>query len=172
MSMKRSSAETVIYAIVDVVNRYPTHAIVCDGFSSNSQGTIMGYLLCDGVTAINNTQNELTRSGGQCAWRPAQLIYRRVRSGICGHRSQNDLQCLAGIDQHEGSKPDRCAGPVDIASKMLSRCFSPTDISIYPNMCESCFSQDLKHFTKSAKTYSIAKVRCLTQVLRLCLQRY
>lgn len=54
--MKRSSAEAVIYAIVDIVNRYLMHTIMCDGFSSHLQGTSVGYLLYPGITAFNNNE--------------------------------------------------------------------------------------------------------------------
>jgi hypothetical protein len=60
LSMKRSSAEAVIYAIVDVVNRYTTHVIVRVGFSSHSQETTksVGFLLYAKNAAFNNTEAE------------------------------------------------------------------------------------------------------------------
>ena len=43
------------YAIVDVVNRYPTHGIACASSSSRSREASVEYLVHARSTALNNT---------------------------------------------------------------------------------------------------------------------
>jgi hypothetical protein len=51
------------YAIVDVVNRYPTHGIACASSSSRSREASVEYLVHAGSTASNNTDANRAEKG-------------------------------------------------------------------------------------------------------------
>lgn len=52
--IKHGDCHICRYAIVDVVNRYPTHGIACASSSSRSREASVEYLVHAGSTALNN----------------------------------------------------------------------------------------------------------------------
>jgi hypothetical protein len=171
-SIKRGNIYISPSAIVDVVHRYPKHYNkVWIVTSSHSRQITVGCLTYAANTAFNNIDTERADKKQQEMCMVAGTIsIQKACSGICGHRRQNYLHCLLGLDQRGGRYQ---IAVLDLDLSIIESANVETMLLLYQyfhlNACESYFSRRCNDITERAESHRLTKVWCFSPMAMLVL---